>query len=332
MAVETSGKKSRSKENIPADTLLEMYKSMVRIRRFEDTIHLRFLQGTLPGTVHLYQGEEAVAAGVCAHLRNDDAVASTHRPHGHAIAKGVSLRSMMAELYGKETGCCRGKGGSMHVGDASVGMLPAIAIVGGGLTIATGCGLAFKFQKKGNVAVAFFGDGASNEGDFHEAMNMAAIWDLPVVFVCENNLYGASTHFKLVCKIEHVADRAASYGMPATICDGNDIFSVYESMGKAVERARAGKGPTLVECKTYRKGGHSRSDANAYRDKDEERVWLERDPILLAQEKLKKLGVLTDADIARIGDEIENEIQDATEYAQNSPLPSPDQCFTDLWA
>ena len=305
---------------------------MVRIRRFEDTIHLRFLKGTLPGTVHLYQGQEAVAVGVCAHLGKADSVASTHRPHGHAIAKGVSLRSMMAELYGKETGCCKGKGGSMHVGDASVNMLPAIAIVGGGLTIATGCGLAFKFQKNNNVAIAFLGDGASNEGDFHEALNMAAIWNLPVVFVCENNLYGASTHLKLVCKLDDIADRAASYGMPSMICDGNNLFSVYEAMGEAVERARSGGGPTLVECKTYRIGGHSRSDANAYRDKEEEKLWLEKDPIRRAQIKLTGMGVMTEDDIARIDEEITQEIDDATEYAVNSPLPSPDECFTDLWA
>ena len=319
-------------KKIAPGKLLDMYKTMVRIRRFEDSIHIRFLQGTLPGTVHLYQGEEAVAVGTCAHLRTEDAVASTHRPHGHAIAKGVSLRSIMAELYGKETGCCKGKGGSMHVGDASVNMLPAIAIVGGGLTIATGCGLAFKFQKQGNVAVSFFGDGATNEGDFHEALNMAAIWNLPVVYVCENNLYGASTHLKLVCKLENLADRASSYGMPSAICDGNDLLDVYETVGKAVERARNGGGPTLIECKTYRIGGHSRSDANAYRDKEEEKIWLARDPLVIAQGKLKAMGVMTDEDIARIDEDAAREVQDAFEYAESSPLPAPEECFTHLWA
>jgi acetoin:2,6-dichlorophenolindophenol oxidoreductase subunit alpha len=312
--------------------LLDMYKTMVRIRRFEDTIHLRFLSGTLPGTVHLYQGQEAVAVGVCSQLRVDDVVASTHRPHGHAIAKGMSLKSIMAELYGKATGCCKGKGGSMHVGDASVGMLPAIAIVGGGLTIATGCGLAFKLQKKDNVAVSFFGDGATNEGDFHEALNMAAIWDLPVVFICENNLYGASTRLNLVCKLENISDRAASYGMPSAVCDGNDVLAVHDCVGQAVERARSGGGPTLVECKTYRIGGHSRSDGNAYRDKEEEKAWLALDPIVVAQRKLKKMGVMTDADIARIEEEIAREIDEATELSENSPLPAPEECLTDLWA
>jgi TPP-dependent pyruvate/acetoin dehydrogenase alpha subunit len=317
---------------IPADKLREMYKTMVRIRRFEDAVHLRFLQGSLPGTVHLYQGQEAVAVGVCSNLRQDDVIASTHRPHGHAIAKGVPLRSIMAELFGKETGCCRGKGGSMHIGDPDVGMLPAIAIVGGGLTIAAGCALAFKFQKRDNVAVSFFGDGATNKGDFHEALNMAAIWNLPVVYVCENNLYGASTHLKLVCKLENLAERAASYGMPSAICDGNDILAVHECVGEAVNRARAGGGPTLVECKTYRIGGHSRSDANAYRDKEEEKLWLAREPISTAQGKLKEMGVLSDADIARIDDEIAGEIAEAVEYAEQSPLPGPEECATHLWA
>ena len=333
MAVVAYDKKNgRSKEKIPEDKLLDIYRTMVRIRCFEDTIKLRFLQGNLPGTVHLYQGQEAVAGGVCAHLTNDDVVASTHRPHGHAIAKGVPLRSIMAELYGKQTGCCKGKGGSMHIGDASVGMLPAIAIVGGGLTIAVGCGLAFRRQKKDNIAVAFFGEGASNEGDFHEALNMASIWELPVVFVCENNLYGASTHFSLVSKVDDVASRAASYCMPASICDGNDFVSVYDAFGQAATRARGGGGPSLVECKTYRRGGHSRSDANAYRDKQEEKAWLERDPIVIAQKRLKKMRVLSDSDIARIEGETEREIADATEFAIESPLPAPEECFTDLWA
>lgn len=312
--------------------LLNMYKTMVRIRRFEDTIHIRFLKGTLPGTVHLYQGQEAVAVGVCANLRNEDVIASTHRPHGHAIAKGVPLKSIMAELYGKETGCCKGKGGSMHVGDASVGMLPAIAIVGGGLTIATGCGLAFKMRKTNNVAVAFMGDGATNEGDFHEAMNMAAIWDLPVVFVCENNLYGASTRINLVCKLENLADRAASYAMPSAICDGNDMLAVHECAAKAIERARSGGGPTFIECKTYRLGGHSRSDANAYRNKEEEKLWRARDPLIIAQDKLKDMGVMTDSDITRVDAEIALEIEEATSFAEASPLPSGEECFTHVWA
>ena len=328
----SSNVRTKMNNNLTTDKLLEMYKSMVRIRRFEDTIHLRFLKGTLPGTVHLYQGQEAVAVGVCSHLRTDDVIASTHRPHGHAIAKGVPLKSIMAELYGKETGCCRGKGGSMHIGDPDVGMLPAIAIVGGGLTIATGCALAFKMQKNDNIAISFFGDGATNEGDFHEALNMGAIWNLPVIYVCENNLYGASTHLNLVSKLENMADKAASYGMPSAVCDGNDVFAVYDCMTEAIERARTGGGPTLVECKTYRIGGHSRSDANAYRNKEEEKIWFERDPLLNAQKTLKSLKVFTDTDIAGIDEEIAAEIEEATAYAEQSPLPAGDECFTHMFS
>ncbi len=308
----------------------QLYTCMVRIRRFEDTIHLRFLQGTLPGTVHLYQGQEAVAAGVCAHLTPDDVLASTHRPHGHAIAKGVPLRDIMAELYGKVTGCCRGKGGSMHIGDPDVGMLPAIAIVGGGLTIAAGCALGFKMQHSPSIAVSFFGDGATNEGDFHEALNLSAVWNLPVVFICENNLYGASTRIDQVCKLQDLAERASSYGMPSAICDGNDVEAVYACAGTAIERARQGAGPTLVECKTYRLGGHSRSDANAYRDKEEEARWKEHDPLRVAQERLLADGVLTPDDLARIEQDVQREIDEATDWAERSPLPDASECYTDV--
>ncbi len=321
---------SKRISDITAEQRRQLYTCMVRIRRFEDTIHLRFLQGTLPGTVHLYQGQEAVAVGACAHLTSADVIASTHRPHGHAIAKGVPLRQIMAELYGKVTGCCRGKGGSMHIGDPDAGMLPAIAIVGGGLTIAVGCALGFKMQRTDSVAVSFFGDGATNEGDFHEALNMAAVWNLPVVFICENNLYGASTRINLVSKVENLADRAASYGMPSAVCDGNDVEAVHACVGDAVQRARRGGGPTLLECKTYRLGGHSRSDANAYRDKAEEAYWRERDPLHLAETRLLSAGILTADDVARIERDVQGEIDDATAYAESSPLPDPAECFTDV--
>ena len=319
------------KSGIQPELLLGMYRKMVQIRRFEDTIHLKFLDGLLPGTVHLYQGQEAVAAGVCANLRIDDVITSTHRPHGHAIAKGVPIKSLMAELYGKTTGCCKGKGGSMHVGDASVGMIPAIAIVGGGLTIAAGCGLAFKFQRKDNVVAAFLGDGATNEGAFHEALNMAAIWDLPVVFVCENNLYGASTHVSKVMKVGDVAERASAYGMPSAIADGNDVLDVYERVREAVERARTGGGPTFVECKTYRRCGHSRSDANAYRDKAEEKEWLAKDPLIIARDRLKAMGALSDEGAESIEAEVEAEIEEAFAFAEAGPLPEPEDCLRDLW-
>ena len=277
------------KTEISKDVLLSMYETMVRIRRFEERVYYLFLEGTMPGTIHLYTGQEAVAAGVCVNLTRDDVITSTHRPHGHSIAKGVPIKSLMAELFAKRTGCCKAKGGSMHIGDISVGAIPAIAIVGGGIPLATGCALAFKMQHKKSVAVSFFGEGASNEGVFHEAVNMAAIWNLPVVYVCENNLYAASTHVSKVMKIKNIAERAAAYGIAGEVADGNDFRDVCRATGKAIERARSGGGPSLIECKTYRRGGHSRRDANAYRDKKEEKEWMARDPVVLAKNCLLEL-------------------------------------------
>ncbi len=320
------------KTKMSSNKFIEMYTTMVRIRQFEDRVYLLFLEGEMPGTIHLYQGQEAVAAGVCANLRREDLITSTHRPHGHAIAKGVSLRSLMAELFAKKTGCCEAKGGSMHMGDMDVGMLPAIAIVGGGIPVATGLALASKMMSLGRVAVSFFGDGASNEGAFHEAVNMGAIWNLPVVYVCENNLYGASTHQSKVMKIKNVAERASSYGIPGKIADGNDLFSVYQGAKEAISRAREGKGPTLLECKTYRRGGHSRSDACRYRGKEEEKVWLAKDPIPQAKKKLIQMGVLTEEKAKNIEENIEKEIEDAIEYARKSPSPEPEDTLKNVFA
>ncbi|MFH2068849.1 MAG: thiamine pyrophosphate-dependent dehydrogenase E1 component subunit alpha [Candidatus Omnitrophota bacterium] len=311
--------------------LLEMYRVMVKIRQFEDTVYFLFLEGKLPGTVHLYQGEEAIAAGVCANLTKSDVVLSTHRADGHALAKGVSMKSCFAELFGKATGCCAGKGGAMHLGDISVGMLPAIAIVAGGIPVAAGCALSFKFRKKNNVAVSFFGEGATNEGVWHESLNMAAIWSLPVIFVCENNLYGASTHVTKVMKIKDVAERAAAYGMPGVVVDGNDAAAVYRAAAEAVNRARSGGGPTLLECKTYRRGGHSRGDSNLYRDKEEEKVWLGRDPIVIIRNKLKEMGILADPDVKRIEEEAKAQIDEAIAFAEASPFPAPEDTLKGLW-
>jgi len=309
-----------------------MYKTMLKIRQFEDKIHRLFLQGGMPGTIHLYQGQEAVAAGVCANLERSDVITSTHRPHGHALAKGVAMKSLMAELFARSTGCCGGKGGSMHVGDPDVGMIPAIAIVGGGIPVATGMALAFKFQKNKRVAVSFFGDGACNEGSFHESLNMGAIWNLPVIYVCENNLYGASTPIRMVVKIKDLAERASSYGIPGVVVDGNDAISVYQATRKAIERARGGQGPTLIECKTYRRGGHSRSDACNYRDKEEERDWLSRDPIVVLWQRLMKDGILTLQDSEQMKKEIEKEIAQAIHFAENSPWPKPEETLKQIWA
>jgi pyruvate dehydrogenase E1 component alpha subunit len=303
--------------------LLDMYRSMLTIRRFEERCNYLYMQGRIPSTLHLYIGQEAVATGVCAHLRPEDYALSTHRPHGHALAKGVSPKAIMAELFAKSTGCCQAKGGSMHVGDISVGMVPAIAIVGANIPIAAGMALAAKRLGTDRVAVCFFGDGAANEGAFHEGMNMAAIWDLPVVYVCENNLYAASTSVSVAFKIDDIADRAAAYGIPGVIVDGNDVVAVYEVAGEAVARARRGEGPTLIECKTYRLCGHSRSDPRTYRSKEEEAQWEAKDPILVLGERLKALDLATDEMLTAIESEVEALIDEAVAFAEESPSPEP---------
>lgn len=309
--------------NSPAP-LVDLYRTMLTIRRFEERCNHLYMQGRIPSTLHLYIGQEAVAAGVCAHLRADDYLLSTHRPHGHAIAKGVSLPSMMAELYAKVTGCCQGKGGSMHVGDINVGMAPAIAIVGGNIPIAAGMALAAKRLNNGRVAVSFFGEGGANEGAFHEALNMAALWNLPVVYVCENNLYAASTPVATAFKIENVADRAAAYGMPGVIVDGNDVAAVYQAAGEAIARARRGDGPTLLECKTYRLCGHSRSDPRTYRTKEEEALWETKDPITRLADRLQQSGLATAATLAEIEQSVKAEIDEAVAFAEASPSPVPE--------
>ena len=313
------------------ETLRGMYRTMVLLRRFEERVNDLYMQGRIPSTLHLYIGQEAVATGLCANLRRDDHVLSTHRPHGHALAKGVTPRSLMAELMGKATGCCKAKGGSMHVGDMQVGMVPAVAIVGGSIPIASGFGLAAKMQKSGAVAVAFFGDGATNEGAFHEGMNLAAVWDLPVLFVCENNLYAASTPFETAFKIENIADRAAAYGMPGRIVDGNDVLAVYETAREAVERARAGEGPTLIECKTYRLCGHSRSDPRTYRTKEEEAEWQTRDPIPRFREWLVADGSASAAELDEIEADVERTIDEAIAFGDASPAPELADLYTDVF-
>ena len=314
------------------ETLLDLYRRMLLIRRFEERVYLLFLEGEIPGTVHQYQGQEAVAVGVCSELRLTDWITSTHRPHGHALAKGVTPRRAMAELYGRETGCCRGKGGSMHLGDPDVGMLPAIAIVGGGNTVVTGLGLAFKLRRTDQVAVCFFGEGAANEGAFHEGLNFAAVQRLPVVFVCENNLYGASTRYDTVSVLPDVATRASAYGVPGRVVDGMDVLAVREVAGAAIAAARAGKGPALLECKTYRFVGHSRSDARGYRTKEEEEAWKERDPITRLRGFLLEEGVAGEAVLAQVAGEVEAEIEDAVEFARSSPDATPEEAFRDVYA
>lgn len=317
---------------LDTDKLHSLYRRLLLLRRFEERVYTNFLQGEIPGTVHQYNGQEAVAVGICDHLRPTDWITSTHRPHGHALAKGISARSVMAELYGKATGCCQGKGGSMHLGDPSVGMLPAIAIVGGGNSVVIGLGLAYKLRRTDQVAVCFFGEGATNEGAFHESMNFAAVQRLPIVFVCENNLYGASTPYHQVSLVSDVAARACAYGVASQIVDGMDVLAVHKAGGEAIAAARAGRGPILLECKTYRYIGHSRSDARGYRTKDEEAEWKQKDPIPCLGNALIAAGLSDEATLARIAQSVEAELDEAVEFARTSPDPAPEQALEDVYA
>lgn len=310
---------------------LDLYRQLLLLRRFEERVYNMFLLGEVVGTVHQYQGQEAVAVGICDHLSHTDWITSTHRPHGHAMAKGVSPREAMAELYGKATGCCKGKGGSMHLGDPNVGMLPAIAIVGGGNSVVIGMGLAFKLKKTEQVAVCFFGDGASNEGAFHESLNFAAVKNLPIVFVCENNLYGASTPYHEVSRVPHVADRANAYGVPSQIVDGMDVLAVHEAGAAAIAAARTGGGPILIECKTYRFIGHSRSDARGYRTKDEEADWKGKDPITRLGGQLLDEGV-AQTQLDEIDAGVEAVLDDAVDFARKSPEATPEMALEDAYA
>lgn len=312
--------------------MLAMYRQMRLIRRFEETANDLYMQGKIPSTLHLYIGQEAVAVGVSAALREDDFILSTHRPHGHALAKGVSAGSIMAELFGKATGACKGKGGSMHVGDMRVGMLPAIAIVGGNAPIAAGAALAFKLQKSQRVVACYFGDGAANEGAWHESLNAAAIYNLPVIYVCENNLYGASTAFQSVFKIERVSQRASAYGMPGETVDGNDVLAVFAATQKAVARARRGEGPTLIECMTYRQCGHSRSDPRTYRSREEEEQWKQKDPLTNFRLLLQQTRAVEAAVLADIEKEVEEVLIEAVAYAETSPLPEAADLADDVFA
>ncbi len=311
---------------------VEFLRDMIRCRAFEDRVSYLFLQGRMPGTIHQAQGQEACAVGVCSALRSSDMITSTHRPHEHAVARGLPVKSLMAELFAKKTGCCKGKGGSMHLGDADFGMLPAIAIVGGGIPLAVGYALAFRQLETKNVVACFFGDGATNIGSFHESVNMAAIWDLPVVFVCENNKYGASTAVEKVMRVAHVSERASAYGIPGFTVDGNDVEAVYGATLEAVDRAREGQGPTLLELETYRFAGHSRSDPGHYRAPGEMEKWKERDPIVNYEKRLLESGALTMGRIEEIKAEAERELDAAVEFAEQSPSPEPEDCLEDVYA
>jgi len=319
------------KEKIPNEKLIEMLKTMETIRMFESRVAELFALGKLPGFIHLYIGEEAVATGVCAHLVKGDYITSTHRGHGHLIAKGGHLDLMMAELYGKRTGYCKGKGGSMHIADVDLGILGANGIVGGGPPLASGAGFAIQYQGKDNVAVCFFGDAASNQGTTHEGMNMSSVWKLPVVFVCENNLYGISVSQKMHQNITDVADRAKAYDMPGVVVDGNDVIAVHEAAGEAIARARAGKGPSLVECKTYRHRGHFEGDPEVYRSKEEKDFWKAKDPIPRYEKILLDMKVMSADQIATLKKEISDKVEASVKFAEDSPFPAISELMDDVY-
>jgi acetoin:2,6-dichlorophenolindophenol oxidoreductase subunit alpha len=321
-------------DQISDATLLDMHRRMVRIRIFEETAGKLMEDGKIPGALHLYVGQEAVAAGVMVHLSVKDWITSTHRGHGHLIAKGGEFDRMFAELYGKATGYCKGKGGSMHISNMDLGMLGANGIVGGGPPIAVGAAFSSRFRKTTDVAVSFFGDGASNEGAFHEAANMAALFKLPVIFVCENNGYGEYTPQAKHQAIVDVADRAAGYGMPGVIVDGMDAVAVYEAAGEAIARARRGEGPTLLECKTYRYYDHVgvRGMGLSYRTDEEVAYWKERDPIKLLEQNLAKQGILSEAAARAVHDEVAADVSKGVQFAESSPLPDPSTLLDDVYA
>ncbi len=316
---------------LPAPTLREALRKMHLIRRFEESAEEAYMRGLIHGTMHLSIGQEASAVGVCVALGDADYITSTHRGHGHCIGKGAEVRRMFAEFFGRETGYCRGRGGSMHIADPARGNLGANGIVGGGIPIAVGAALSVKKRGSDAVVVSFFGDGANNEGAFHEALNMASVWRLPVVFVCENNQYGMSTSTERSTAVRHIAERAAAYAMPGVTVDGNSFAEVAQAAFVATDRARRGDGPTLIESKTYRIRGHSRSDRNRYRTKEEIESWRQRDPIIAFEAELQGLGLISADEIAVVRAEVEAEIAEGLEYARTSPHPSADELTRDVY-
>ncbi|MBA3871061.1 MAG: thiamine pyrophosphate-dependent dehydrogenase E1 component subunit alpha [Anaerolineae bacterium] len=310
--------------HLSKDQYLALYRQMLEIRRTEEQLAKSHQAGLIPGACHTYVGEEAIATGVCAHLTHKDAVFSTHRGHGHALAKGVPPREVIAELFGRATGVSRGRGGSMHLFSPEVGMMGTSGIVGPCILQATGAGYTSKLLGNGTVGVAFFGDGASNNGAFHEGLNLAAIWDLPVIFVCENNMYATEVAFSYATRNTEVAERATTYGMNACAVDGNDVLAVYDAMGEAVSRARAGYGPTLIEGKTYRTRAHAEGMRDAgYRTAEELEAWKLRDPISNYRAKLITQGIANEGDFEQIEADVKAKIEEALEFAKNSPYPDP---------
>ncbi len=313
------------------EELLAAYRRMRTIREFEDAVHAEFSAGNIPGFVHLYAGEEASGVGVCMHLDDRDAIASTHRGHGHCIAKGCDLDGMMQEIFGRKGGLCGGKGGSMHIADLSKGMLGANGIVGAGAPLACGAALTAKTLGTGGVAVCFFGDGASNQGTFHEGLNLAAIWNLPVVFVCENNGYAESTPVSYHCATTDIANRASAYEIPGVVVDGFDVFDVYETAAEAIGRARRGEGPTLIEAKTYRYYGHFQGDMITYRTEEELARYKERDAIEALRRYMTSHGVADEAALAEVNGRVQQLLDDAWTAAKAADFPKPEETLTDVY-
>ena len=314
------------------DELLKAYRTMRTIREFEERLHVEFAKGDIPGFVHLYAGEEACATGIMMHLTDTDRIASTHRGHGHCIAKGVDLAEMMGEIYGKATGACRGKGGSMHIADLSKGMMGANGILGAGAPLACGAALASKFRGDKGVGVTFFGDGASNQGMVLESMNLAAVWNLPAIFVVENNGYAESTSVDYATAVDSYVDRASGFGLPGVTVDGTDFFAVYEAAGEVIRRAREGGGPSLLECKMVRFFGHFEGDAQTYKAKDENELnRANRNCIKMFADRVREAGVVTAAELEAIDKEVEALIDDAVVAAKSAPLPTPGELTTDVY-
>jgi TPP-dependent pyruvate/acetoin dehydrogenase alpha subunit len=313
--------------------LIGLYRTMLTIRRFDERASLEVARGEVPGLVHPYIGQEAIATGVCAHLEEGDRIVSNHRGHGHLIAKGADVRRMMAEVYGKKTGYCKGKGGSMHIADFSIGILGANGIVAAGLPISTGAALAAKLDGKGKIAIVFFGDGACQEGEFQEAMNLASIWKLPLLFACENNQYGVNTPYSQVIAGGDLVKRASAYAMPTMSVDGNDVITVHEAARTAVGSVRAGHGPYFVEFKTYRWSGHFEPNLIPdTRPREERELWKKQCPLVCFEDRLLKEGIATRPDLQEIEKEVMDLIEEAVAYARESPLPAPEDALTDVYS
>ena len=324
--------RTRPSDALSGEQLRDMYRTMLEIREFEEEVHRRFLEGLVHGTTHLCQGQEAVSVGVMSALGPDDYITVTYRGHGHCLARGVPMEAMFAELFGRSTGICKGKGGSMHLQDASRGIIGAFAIVGAGIPAAVGAAMSAKLRGEPRVAVSFFGDGASNIGAFHEALNIASVWKAPAIFVCENNLYGEYSRINKTTPFEDLARRGEAYAMESRIVDGNDVLAVYDAAVEAVQRARSGLGPTFLECKTYRHKGHSRTDPARYRPEQEVREWLARDPIVRLRNYLLEKGWLTQQEADAMLQEVRARVKAASEAAARAPWPDLSELTTHVLA